>query len=190
MRLTQGGKGADVEQKPVELEYAKPKEPLPTDFDDFVTGLFVGRLRSRVFYLKGAYYLCLVLLLCNRLQVWSNCTFGLSDPTPADYVTDVQQHCVPVVRAMKEFQRDYGRLPNDMKELIPHYLPDQSKESVQLHGAWAGKFEHYARWHHLIRYDFTPGNEHWEISGPFVQGRIPLPSVKVSAVTSPTTQKR
>jgi hypothetical protein len=112
------------------------------------------------------------------------------DPTPADYVADVQQSCVPVVRAMKEFRRDNGRLPNDMNELIPKYLPDQSHQLVQLYGAWAGKFEHYVQWHHRIWYDFTPGDEHWEISGSFVRGRIPLPPVAVGPATRPTTQRK
>jgi len=182
-----------MEQKPLELEYAKPKEALPTDFDDFVTGLFVGRLRSRWFYLKAAYYLSLVLLFCAiAFKFGSNYFFfgKLSDPAPADYVADVEQRGVPVVRAMKEFQRDYGRLPNDMKELIPKYLPDQSHGSVQLYGVWAGRFEYIASWHQRIWYDFTPGDEHWEISGSFVRGRIPLPPVTMRPATRPTTQRK
>ena len=41
------------------LDYAKPGEKLPTQLNDFVTGLFVGRLRSKWFYLQLLYYLAL-----------------------------------------------------------------------------------------------------------------------------------
>jgi len=93
-----------------------------------------------------------------------------------------------VVRAMKEFQRDNGRLPNDMDELVPAYLPDQSHKAVGLHGVNQGEFRHYGRDHHTIWYDFTPGSEGWKIRGPYVNGQIPLPPVKVGPSTRPTTQ--
>jgi hypothetical protein len=180
-----------VDEKLPALDYAKPKEKLPTELDDFVTGLFVGRLRSKWFYRQLAYSLVLaVFFWLIAFQFGANYFFfgKMSDPTPADFVAEVEQYCVPVVRAMKEYQRDHGRLPNDMNELIPDYLPDQSHNAVQLFGAQAGRFERYADLHHRISYDFTPGDEHWEVSGPYVNGRIPLPAVKVTPATRPTTQ--
>ena len=181
-----------MDQKPLELDYSRPSERLPTELDDFVTGLFVGRLHSKWFYFQLSYYLVLAgIFWAIAFQFGANYFFlgKLRSATPADYVAEVEQHCVPVVRAMKEFQRDYGRLPNDTSELIPDYLPDQSHKDVQLGGVSSGQFNHYALWHERIWYDFTPGNEHWEVSGSFVRGRIPLPPVKLGPSTRSTTQK-
>jgi len=182
----------DVDEKPKTLGYATPESKLPTDFDDLVTGLFVGRLRSKWFYYQLGYYLALGLLfwvIAFELGV-NYFRFGkLARQTPADYVADVRQYCLPVVRAMKEFQRDHGRLPNDMDELIPGYLPDQSDKAVQLFGARQGQFERPVAIHHRIQYDFTPGNEGWIVVGPDTNGRIPLPPVTIAPASRPTTQK-
>src|SRR3954466_1710838 len=142
-------------RRPMDLEYAKPTEKLSTDFNDFITGLFVGRLRSRWLYRQFAWYLVLALIFFAIPFYFANNYFffgKLSRLTAADFVDEVRERCVPVVRAMKEFERDHGRLPNEMKELIPDCLPDQSHKMVQLYGAFQGQFQHYANLHHTIRY--------------------------------------
>jgi hypothetical protein len=178
-----------VDERPHELEYAQPSQKLPTQFDDFVTGLFVGRLSSRWFYQQLAYYLALTALFLAIVFPLSNYLLfnKVSRPTAVDFVSEVENYCVPVVRAMEEFQRDNGRLPNGMDELVPKYLPDQSHQPVQP-VVDQGEFRHYGRDHHTIWYDFTPGSEGWKIRGPYVNGQIPLPPVKVGPSTRPTTQ--
>ena len=179
-----------MDERPQALEYAKPNQKLPTQFDDFVTGLFAGRLRSRWFYQQLAYYLGLTgFFLAIFFPLRNYFLFDkVSRPTAVDFVPEVESYCLPVVRAMKEFQRDNGRRPNGMEELVPRYLPDQSHEAVQLHGVDQGEFRHYAHDHHTIWYDFTPGSEGWTISGPYVNGRIPLPPVKAGPKTKPATE--
>src|SRR5947209_4349819 len=43
--------------------------------------------------------------------------------SPADFVPAVQRDCVPVVRAMKAYERDHGHRPEELEELVPSYLP-------------------------------------------------------------------
>jgi hypothetical protein len=113
--------------------------------------------------------------------------------TPADFVPTVEERCVPIVRAMKEFQRDHGRLPDRGAELMPHYHP-QEDPSVQYVSASVhrGRFDRWAAYNHNITYDFNPVTEGWYVSGAFAHGRIPLPPVKIDprpgAASGPSTE--
>jgi hypothetical protein len=183
-----------VDEKPQTLEYARPKEKssepseLETELDDFVKGLSAGRLRSKWFYYQLGYLFFLVLLFwVIGWQLGPNLfNFGkLTRPTPAEFVEQVEKDCVPIVRAMKEFERDRGRLPNDMRELVPKYLP--SDRDTYLLTVWNGGFRFRGKWDQAIIYDFTPGREGWYVFGGFTNGKIPLPPVKLPA-TQPTTR--
>ena len=102
--------------------------------------------------------------------------------TPADFVPTVEGKCVRVVRAMKEFRRDHGRMPARAEELVPQYLPELTgygPASVD-----GGKFNWWARYNHFIHYDFNPATEGWTVEGAFTSGRIPLPPVVVWPATS------
>ena len=113
----------------------------------------------------------------------------LGRPTPGDFDAEVQSDCVPVVRAMKEYQRDYGSLPDDGNELVPKYLP---KAILFRTNVANGQFMYFTSQEQMITYDFTPGGERWEISGPFVNGVIPMPPVVLSvgsATQSATTRE-
>jgi hypothetical protein len=105
--------------------------------------------------------------------------------TPADFVPRVERECVPVVRAMKEFRRDNGRMPASAEELVPRYLPlanGQTGGSI-----FNGKFEWWAQYNHHVRYDFNGASEGWTVDGPFTSGRIPLPPVTISPAIRPAT---
>jgi hypothetical protein len=108
--------------------------------------------------------------------------------TPADFAPAVERQCVPVVRAMKEFRRDNGRMPDRAEELVPQYLPELTgygRASVD-----NGKFQWLTQYNHSIQYDFNPGTEGWTVSGAFTSGRIPLPPVTVSSPeTRPATTR-
>jgi hypothetical protein len=80
----------------------------------------------------------------------------------------------PTVRAMMQFRRDHGRLPNDEDELVPAYLPkDQDYRGNIARGA----FSFWARDGHMITYNFGPVGEGFYVSGPDVNGRISWPPV-------------
>jgi hypothetical protein len=100
----------------------------------------------------------------------------------ADYVPEVQKECVPIVRAMKEFERDHGQLPMLVSDLVPQYL-----SSVDFNAPTMGNMFYYVKGDHLICYDFTPATEGWTVSqGPLV-GAIPAPLVGIGPSTRPTT---
>jgi hypothetical protein len=107
--------------------------------------------------------------------------------TPADFAPTVQRNCVPVVRAMKEFRRDNGRLPALADELVPQYLPvlnGQARVSVS-----DGEFRWSSEYKHRVRYDFNPATEGWIVEGVFTSGRIPLPPVTISPTTQPASTR-
>ena len=58
-------------------------------------------------------------------------TFGkLTRLSAADFITDrVESTLLPTVRAMKEYQRDMGRLPDRMEDLVPKYLASISNDA-------------------------------------------------------------
>jgi hypothetical protein len=136
--------------------------------------------RRRVAYLAGhvALFVAVALYFGPNYYLFHKLTWI----TPADFAPAVERNCVPIVRAMKEFRRDNGRLPKQTDELVPHYLPTsngQARVSV-----WEGEFRWPAEFNHRIRYDFNPATEGWTVDGAFTSGRIPLPPVTVSIATS------
>jgi len=135
----------------------------------------------RLLYYAGAGLLFFVIVYFGARY----CVFGsFRGLTPADFVAEVQSECVPVVRAMKEYQLDYGRFPAGDIRLTPKYLRQETSSCV--YGYFGGDpfFVHYCdNWPSRgteIKYDFTPSDEGWIISGPLLHGRIPLPPVTLS----------
>ncbi|HEX4124971.1 MAG TPA: hypothetical protein VHY37_09625 [Tepidisphaeraceae bacterium] len=104
--------------------------------------------------------------------------------TSADFIPYAQR-CIPVVRAMKEYQRDTGHLPQTRDDLEPTYIP---KDAWIPGSIDQGHFSSIGEYNHAINYDFTPASEHWEVSGPLVSGRIPLPPVTIGPTTAPWVQ--
>ena len=108
--------------------------------------------------------------------------------TPAWFVPVVERACVPVVRAMKEYQRDHGRLPARGEELMPDYYPPDGPFRGQVEAfVQDGKFEWWAMYNHMITYDFTPASEGWSVRGVYTEGPIPVPPVKIDPTTRPAT---
>jgi hypothetical protein len=97
--------------------------------------------------------------------------------TPADFVPDAQSQSLPTVRAIKQYQKDTGQWPDDLRKLVPKYIASvpwgqdiQGAEFTQ----WIVQRSKY---NHRIIYDFTPGSEGWSVEGHFANGPIPLPKV-------------
>jgi hypothetical protein len=110
--------------------------------------------------------------------------FGRLTPLrPADFVEQTQRLGVPVVRAIKEYQRDTGKFPNDVQDLQPKYLPQNLGFECEIESA---RVIVWGRLNHRITYDFTPGAEGWSVDGPFTSGPILLPPVTIDATTQPS----
>ena len=109
--------------------------------------------------------------------------FGqLTRLSPANFVPFVQQHCVPTVRAIKQYQQDQGRLPAKLDDLVPEYLPTQPSGIEEIEN---GTYRRWGDWNHTITYDFTPGAEGWRVRGHFANGPIPLPAVTAGPSSPP-----
>jgi hypothetical protein len=100
----------------------------------------------------------------------------------ADYVPEVEKECVPVVRAVKEYQRDHGRLPADLSDVGPRQWPFAGS-----YGYMLGDQFILLKGDHRIYYDFTPGSEGWRVFLGPIEGPIPAPIVTVGPATGPTT---
>ena len=148
--------------------------------------------RRRVAYNAGraAFFAAVALYVGPNLLLFGKPT-GL---TPADFVPTVEEQCVPIVRAMKEFRRDHGRLPDGGAELMPDYHPPEDPGlqyvSASVH---QGKFNRWTTmYNHTITYDFEPATEGWYVTGAFTHGRIPLPPVTIDprpkAASGPATE--
>jgi hypothetical protein len=106
----------------------------------------------------------------------------------SDYGPEITTECVPLVRAVKEYQRDYGRLPEDLYQVMPGYLP-----SCPLDARMWGDQLYFVKGDHLICYDFTPGSEGWSLVPSALAGSIPVtgravpaPLVSLGPSTRPT----
>lgn len=105
----------------------------------------------------------------------------------SDYIPEITTDCVPLVRAVKEYQRDYGKLPDDPYQVMPGYLPSCPLEAT----IWDNQL-YFLKGDHLIYYDFTPGSEGWFLvpralarGMPVVGRSIPAPLVSPGPATRP-----
>ena len=127
---------------------------------------------------------------------------------PSDFVPIVAQQCVPIVRAMMEYERDHGRRPDTAAELAPDYLSEKEAERAS---PWVenGGFWRLTQFNHDVVYLFSrpagdvdlpaegrrraayveelfaDQSEGWYVAGPYTRGRIPVPPVTVGASTRP-----
>jgi hypothetical protein len=164
--------------RPPTLSYRTPrgKPPRPPRDPDWSRWRY-----RRVFFRIGLF----VLLVPPTIH-WGNNVFmfgKLTNLSPADFVTRVQSLGVPTVRAMKQYERDTGHMPDQMGDLIPKYLPSAPEPWGQ--DVQGGRFEMYDHFRDIVTYDFTPGAEGWSVQGPFANGPIPLPPVTLGTATMP-----
>ena len=72
-----------------------------------------------------------------------------------------------------------------MNELVPEYLAKSNEMGVQLDDKHFENEAFMGMDHHLVHYVVGDPDEHWEVTGPYTSGRIPLPPV-----TMPPGDKR
>jgi len=96
-------------------------------------------------------------------------------PRPQDFVPLTNQY-VPIVAAIKAYQRDFGKLPFDSTDLPPQYKPvgynGQVGEIV-----YTTSITFQVQDSSVLEYEFSPLIEGWKIHSPRYDGRIPAPIV-------------
>jgi hypothetical protein len=100
-----------------------------------------------------------------------------------------QTECAPVVRALKLYQRDNGRFPEDIYDLFPRYLskiPDEGGYS----SSPSAIFTYVCPTHQVIQYDLDPRSEGWKVFslGGADEGLLPLPIVTMGPLDQPMTR--
>jgi hypothetical protein len=117
---------------------------------------------------------------------WNN--FGqLLPPRPRDFVQNVEESGVPTVRAIKEYERDTGHLPDALADLVPKYLSWKPVNQEITRRGVKRTFV-FRVGDHSIVYDFAPGAEGWRIVGPRANGAIPVPPVTIGPGIRTTTR--
>ena len=111
-------------------------------------------------------------------------------PAPADYITFARDY-VPMIAALKAYQRDSGALPHSSDELPKEYRPINFQgEEGQIMGSPTITFP--IKGHSVLVYDFAPATEGWSIYAPRYYGRIPAGIVQAapSPATNPATRPK
>jgi len=160
------------ESKPPPLPYfrATPKaKKLPYDAE------FLRWRTIRFLYRIGLYALIGPVAIYFFMNI---VMFGkLTRLTPADFVPEAQIQCLPMVRAIKQYQKDTGQWPDGLQRLVPKYIASvpwgQDIEGTQF-TQWIVE---RSKFNHVIIYEFTPAAEGWSVKGYFADGPIPLPKV-------------
>jgi hypothetical protein len=112
------------------------------------------------------------------------------NPTPADYVQYARQY-VPIIAAIKAYQRDFGHLPSD-GGLPQAYLPASFLEVPgEISGTTSITF--IVGMQGVLEYEFNPAKEGWIIHSPRYDGPLSAPIVPAAPkpltvpASSPTT---
>jgi hypothetical protein len=132
-----------------------------------------------------------VLIGAIAIPVFTN-LIKFGKPTPlsaADFLPIIQTECVPVVRAIKQYQQDTGNLPDDINKLVPQYLASIPKMADMRYTTFIDWVSPHSLTHCVI-YDFDPATEGWTVKGPFVNGPIPLPKVTLSLRAGGTASRK
>jgi len=171
---------------PLPLDYRSPPPPLRKPPNDPES----ERWRNYRILFRIAIFL---LIAPPTIYFGSNMfMFGkLTGLSAADFIPDVQNKAVPVVLAIKKYQRDTGQLPNQINDLQPKYLPYGYRIGGDIQTWGTPHFTLYNTMDNQeIVYDFTPGAEGWSVKGHFVNGPIPLPPVVLPPSTQPVPQPK
>ncbi|HEY4329464.1 MAG TPA: hypothetical protein VGN88_06990 [Phycisphaerae bacterium] len=101
----------------------------------------------------------------------------LSGLSLADFAPVAEAH-LPVVLAIKRYQADNGHLPEKIEDIQGNYLPanwgkdDLGRGFVDSSG-YTIMVSKFGFLHELV-YNLDGNDEHWQLSGQVVNGRIPL----------------
>ncbi len=107
----------------------------------------------------------------------------------SDLHEQVNRLYVPLVRAMLEYQKDFGALPPNTRTATKPYFG----ENVLLTGG-SGYVQNGVliardyKWHHTIRYNFNDTRSPWSAQGGYYNGPIWRPPVNFETPFAPTTR--
>ena len=174
------------------LDYRTPRRPryqrTPQDW---------AWLRRRLLYYLA--HVALFFAIISRLGPNLFLFKSPFSPSPAYYVR-LTQPFVPMIAAIKAYQRDHGQLPSDSDSLPEDYRPPdwQGQEGEILHygsitfPADVGTITCRADASTVVEYDFTPATEGWIIHAPRYDGRIKAPIVPAAPppATHPATNQK
>jgi hypothetical protein len=108
-------------------------------------------------------------------------------PGPEDYVPYTKQYA-PIIAAIKAYDRDFGKLPDDSWGLPPQYMPPGFKgEGGEILPATSLTIPIGAQG--VLEYEFSPEKEGWWVHSPRYDGPIPAPIVPAAPklATQPST---
>ncbi len=136
-----------------------------------------------------AYYLCQAgIFLAIALEFGPNVIMFHQVLRPGDaYYSAMTTEFVPLIAAIKAYQRDFGSLPGDAYTLPPQYLPknyDGPNGEILQFTSITLQIDRC-----VLEYEFTPANEGWIMHSPRYEGRISAPLVQAAPkpATAPTT---
>jgi hypothetical protein len=128
-----------------------------------------------------AYYAALAILFATIVYFGHNYVLWqkFTPLSLADVAAYAQRECLPVLQAARRYQADHGTLPPDIDTLIQkRYLPTAARGFVFLDRRMdQAMYVAHAFYYEEISYTFDVPDEHWEVRGPFVSGRLPLAAV-------------
>jgi hypothetical protein len=165
-----------------------PQQPLnyasPNRQDDRPPYRFTPEDRAWRWRRLGYYGLHLLLLLAIVYRIGPNLVLYHSplSPRPGDYLRYTQPY-VPIIAAIKAYNRDFGKLPEGDFDLPPEYVPANYHAFNEISGT---SITFSTSDYGVIEYDFSPASEGWIVHFPRYDGRIVAPVV--TAAPTPSTQ--
>ena len=142
--------------------------------------------RAWLRYRLGWYAFQVLLFLAIVYRIGPNLVLfhSLFSPRPEDFVKFTNDY-VPMIAAIKAYNRDFGKLPLDSDEMPREYEPrDFNGQLGEILDTTSITFQvaDYA----VLEYEFSPPIEGWIVHSPRYDGRIPAPIVP--AAPKPATR--
>ena len=101
--------------------------------------------------------------------------------TPDYFAETARRDVEPIVRAIKEYEADYGVRPSSARpleeSLVPEYLQLPAVGGFGTELRENGIVAAWSEWNHLVVYDLRAESEGWSVAGQFTHGPIHLPRV-------------
>lgn len=140
---------------------------------------------------RVAYYFALLGWFC-LIAFWAGPNvwlFGrVRGMRESDFHTAVNRGYVPAVRAVMEYQRDFGTLPPRPWDAKTAYFGRESQVGWGGGSIVNGVLSDYSSYGQFIEYDFNRSDAPWSSRGRFYSGPINLPPVTLDTPFNPTTR--
>jgi hypothetical protein len=140
---------------------------------------------------RVAYYFALLGWFC-LIAFWAGPNvwlFGrVTGMRESDLHENVKQRFVPAIRAVLEYQRDFGALPDNSWNAKVVYFGKYTQVGWGGEHIRNGVLSDYGRYNQCISYDFSHPEAPWTTWGAFYNGPINLPPVTLDTPFEPTTR--